>query len=41
MQRILDEGHEVGNHTFTHPNLADTSEADRSNSTRRSGCSRR
>jgi cellulose synthase/poly-beta-1,6-N-acetylglucosamine synthase-like glycosyltransferase len=22
--RILDEGHEIGNHTFTHPNLADT-----------------
>lgn len=30
LQRILDEGHEVGNHTFTHPNLAETSpEADR------------
>ena len=24
VQRILDEGHEVGNHTYTHPNLADT-----------------
>jgi cellulose synthase/poly-beta-1,6-N-acetylglucosamine synthase-like glycosyltransferase/peptidoglycan/xylan/chitin deacetylase (PgdA/CDA1 family) len=24
VQRILDEGHEIGNHTFTHPNLADT-----------------
>ncbi|MBN9544021.1 MAG: glycosyltransferase [Alphaproteobacteria bacterium] len=24
VQRILDEGHEVGSHTFTHPNLADT-----------------
>ena len=24
VQRILAEGHEVGNHTFTHPNLADT-----------------
>lgn len=30
LQRIIDEGHEVGNHTFTHPNLAETSpEADR------------
>ncbi len=30
LQRILNEGHEVGNHTFTHPNLAETSpEADR------------
>jgi peptidoglycan-N-acetylglucosamine deacetylase len=30
LQRILDEGHEVGNHTFTHPNLAETApEADR------------
>jgi cellulose synthase/poly-beta-1,6-N-acetylglucosamine synthase-like glycosyltransferase/peptidoglycan/xylan/chitin deacetylase (PgdA/CDA1 family) len=30
VQRMLDEGHEVGNHTFTHPNLAETSpEADR------------
>ncbi|MGD0141584.1 MAG: glycosyltransferase [Rhizomicrobium sp.] len=25
VQRELKEGHEVGNHTFTHPNLADTS----------------
>jgi peptidoglycan-N-acetylglucosamine deacetylase len=24
VQRMLREGHEVGNHTFTHPNLADT-----------------
>jgi cellulose synthase/poly-beta-1,6-N-acetylglucosamine synthase-like glycosyltransferase/peptidoglycan/xylan/chitin deacetylase (PgdA/CDA1 family) len=24
IQRILDEGHELGNHTYTHPNLADT-----------------
>jgi len=24
VQRILAEGHEVGNHTYTHPNLADT-----------------
>jgi cellulose synthase/poly-beta-1,6-N-acetylglucosamine synthase-like glycosyltransferase/peptidoglycan/xylan/chitin deacetylase (PgdA/CDA1 family) len=24
VQRIVDEGHEVGNHTYTHPNLADT-----------------
>ena len=30
VQRILDEGHEIGNHTFTHPNLAETSpEADK------------
>jgi peptidoglycan-N-acetylglucosamine deacetylase len=30
VQRILAEGHEIGNHTFTHPNLAETSEeADR------------
>jgi len=30
IQRILAEGHEIGNHTFTHPNLAETStEADR------------
>jgi len=30
VQRVLDEGHEIGNHTFTHPNLAETSpEADR------------
>ena len=25
VQRILAEGHEIGNHTFTHPNLAETS----------------
>ncbi len=25
LQRILREGHEVGNHTYTHPNLADAS----------------
>ena len=24
VRRILREGHEIGNHTFTHPNLADT-----------------
>jgi peptidoglycan-N-acetylglucosamine deacetylase len=24
IQRILQEGHEIGNHTYTHPNLADT-----------------
>ncbi len=24
IQRILDEGHELGNHTYTHPNLSDT-----------------
>ena len=24
VQRVLAEGHEIGNHTFTHPNLADT-----------------
>jgi cellulose synthase/poly-beta-1,6-N-acetylglucosamine synthase-like glycosyltransferase/peptidoglycan/xylan/chitin deacetylase (PgdA/CDA1 family) len=24
VQRVLAEGHEVGNHTYTHPNLADT-----------------
>jgi len=24
VQRMVDEGHEVGNHTYTHPNLADT-----------------
>ena len=24
VQRVLDDGHEVGNHTYTHPNLADT-----------------
>ncbi|HWY60754.1 MAG TPA: polysaccharide deacetylase family protein [Rhizomicrobium sp.] len=24
VQRILGEGHEIGNHTYTHPNLADT-----------------
>lgn len=30
LQRILAEGHELGNHTFTHPNLAETSpEADK------------
>jgi peptidoglycan-N-acetylglucosamine deacetylase len=30
VERMIDEGHEVGNHTFTHPNLADTSvEADK------------
>ena len=30
LQRILAEGHEIGNHTFTHPNLAETSpEADK------------
>lgn len=27
VQRILADGHEVGNHTFTHPNLADTPDA--------------
>ena len=26
LQRIYDEGHEVGNHTYTHPNLALTTE---------------
>ena len=26
LQRIVDEGHEVGNHTFTHPNIATISE---------------
>jgi cellulose synthase/poly-beta-1,6-N-acetylglucosamine synthase-like glycosyltransferase/peptidoglycan/xylan/chitin deacetylase (PgdA/CDA1 family) len=26
VQRELAEGHEIGNHTFTHPNLADTSD---------------
>ena len=38
VQRILAEGHEVGNHTFTHPNLGDTpdSVAGRSSLTRRS-----
>lgn len=25
VQKILDEGHDIGSHTFTHPNLADTS----------------
>ena len=25
VQRILTEGHEIGNHTFTHPNLGETS----------------
>lgn len=30
LQRILAEGHELGNHTFTHPNLAETApEADK------------
>ncbi|HEY0105188.1 MAG TPA: glycosyltransferase, partial [Rhizomicrobium sp.] len=24
VQQIIDEGHELGNHTYTHPNLADT-----------------
>jgi cellulose synthase/poly-beta-1,6-N-acetylglucosamine synthase-like glycosyltransferase/peptidoglycan/xylan/chitin deacetylase (PgdA/CDA1 family)/spore germination protein YaaH len=24
VQRMVEEGHDVGNHTFTHPNLADT-----------------
>ncbi|HSS14591.1 MAG TPA: polysaccharide deacetylase family protein, partial [Rhizomicrobium sp.] len=24
VQRVLAEGHEIGNHTYTHPNLADT-----------------
>ena len=42
VQRILAEGHEVGNHTFTHPNLADTPDARHAgDSTPRSGCSRR
>jgi peptidoglycan-N-acetylglucosamine deacetylase len=27
LQRVMDEGHEVGSHTFTHPNLALVSEA--------------
>jgi cellulose synthase/poly-beta-1,6-N-acetylglucosamine synthase-like glycosyltransferase/peptidoglycan/xylan/chitin deacetylase (PgdA/CDA1 family) len=27
VQRVLAEGHEIGNHTYTHPNLADTSPA--------------
>ncbi len=27
VERILREGHEIGNHTFTHPNLADTPSA--------------
>ncbi len=26
VQRILAEGHELGNHTFTHPNLGETSD---------------
>lgn len=26
VQRILAEGHEIGNHTFTHPNLGETSD---------------
>ena len=25
VKRIYDEGHEIGNHTFKHPNIADTS----------------
>lgn len=25
VRRLVDEGHEIGNHTFTHPNLADVS----------------
>ena len=25
VQRVLNDGHEVGNHTYTHPNLAETS----------------
>ncbi len=25
VQQILDDGHDIGSHTFTHPNLADTS----------------
>ena len=25
VKRIYDEGHEIGNHTFKHPNVADTS----------------
>ena len=30
VQRILQDGHEIGNHTFTHPNLSETStEADK------------
>jgi cellulose synthase/poly-beta-1,6-N-acetylglucosamine synthase-like glycosyltransferase/peptidoglycan/xylan/chitin deacetylase (PgdA/CDA1 family) len=27
VQRVMADGHEVGNHTYTHPNLADTPEA--------------
>ncbi|HTT97669.1 MAG TPA: glycosyltransferase [Rhizomicrobium sp.] len=27
VERILREGHEIGNHTFTHPNLSDTPDA--------------
>src|SRR3569832_732939 len=27
VQRIVEEGHDVGNHTYTHPNLADTPDA--------------
>ena len=27
VRRILDEGHDVGNHTFTHPNLGDLPDA--------------
>ncbi|WP_084156365.1 polysaccharide deacetylase family protein [Desulforegula conservatrix] len=26
LERIWDEGHEIGNHTFTHPNIAEVSE---------------
>jgi cellulose synthase/poly-beta-1,6-N-acetylglucosamine synthase-like glycosyltransferase/peptidoglycan/xylan/chitin deacetylase (PgdA/CDA1 family)/spore germination protein YaaH len=27
VQQVLDDGHDIGSHTFTHPNLADTSPA--------------